>query len=136
MSKWDKMDREVWKTSEIMQELEKKVVHSIGTLQSVIKTAGLQETTQNIKELGNHATPAADGVERVADAVEKLESSAEDEIEELEEEREEIKEDAADLVEELTKLSYKLADSGDTSLAYKVERVIRDIESGFIQDED
>lgn len=134
MSNWNKMDREVWKQSEVMQELEKKLAHSMGELSDFVKSAGIKEVTEDVKNLGTHAPPAAEGVQQVADAVEKLEGSAEDEV--SEEDEEEVKEAAVDLIEELTKLSYKLADDGDTSLAYKVERVIQDIKSGFEPNED
>ena len=134
MSTWNKMDREVWKSSEVMQELEKKIAHTIGEMQGFAKQAGIKEVTQDVKDLGTHAPPAAEGVKQVADAIEKLEGSAEDEV--LEEAEEDVEEAAADLVEELTKLSYKLADNGDTALAYKIERVIQDIESGFVPNED
>jgi hypothetical protein len=134
MSTWNKMDREVWKSSEVMQELERKLAHTMDEMQGFAKQAGIKEVTEDVKNLGTHAPPAAEGVQQVADAVEKLEGSAEDEI--PEEAEEDVKEAAVDLIEELTKLSYKLADDGDTALAYKVERVIQDIESGFLPNED
>ena len=135
MSTWDKADREVWNKSEVMQELEKKIAHTALDLQSKLdKFAGIKEVTDNVKDLGTHAPPAAKAVTEVASAVEQLEGSAEDEV--VEEEIEELEEVAADLIQELTKLSYILADEGDVSLAYKVERVIQDIQSGFSNDED
>lgn len=134
MSRWDKSDKRAWNESEIMREFEKTIIHSIYALKDELKKkADLKQTTQDIKNLGTVAPAAADGVERVADAVQKLEGSAEDNFDE---EDEEIEKAADDLILALTKLSYKLADDGDTALAYKIERVIQDIEAGFVENED
>lgn len=139
MSTWDKQDREVWKNSEVMQELEKKVASSIGKLSDFIKNAGLEEVSTQMGEIEKASPGAVNGVNGVADAIKRMDQAEDDELsnESTEEEiEEEVTEAAEDFMEVLMELSHKLADDGDTELAYKIERVMQDIESGFIQDED
>lgn len=146
MSSWDKMDRTAWQNSEVMQEFEKKIVESAQALADNLtkKAQSFKDLPSDLAKVNQEAGPAAQSMKEVADATQKLYSgnaddkegneSAEKDLEEIAEKAEEVVEELADLIEELTKLSYFVADQGDTELAYKLERVIRDIEAGRNED--
>lgn len=128
MSDWDKMDREVWSKSEVMQELEKKIAHATVTLsEKYRKQANLSQLPQDLEKVNQQAGPAAESIGKVEKAVSNLYSNVDDEETSEEKKEEEREEDLLECLEELSRL---LADEGDIELAYKVERLIREIESG------
>lgn len=139
---WDKMDRNAWNDSEVMKELEKKIAESAVNLASQFEKAAqsFKDLPSDLAKVNQEAKPAAESMKQVADAAEKLYSSADDpetpqlDEEEVEETLESIENKVEELIDELTKISHHFADLGDTSLAYKLERVIKDIEAG--KDED
>lgn len=137
MSDWNKMDREVYGKSEVMQELEKKVAHSAISMQEKIEkiAQAAKDVPGDLAAINREAPQAAQNLGEVNDAVEKMYNADDEETEDVAKE-EEVEEIMEDLVECLQKLSEVIADEGDTTLAYKVERLMSDIRDGFVRDED
>ena len=150
MSSWDKMDKVAWNESEVMQEFEKKILESAYALAADLeKRADLKSLPGDLAKVNQQAPAAAKSISDVANATSKLYGNAddgedkdssekiekaEDALKDIADETEEVVDKLANLLEELTKLSYYIADEGDTELAYKLERVIRDIEAGSDED--
>jgi hypothetical protein len=156
---WDKMDKKVWNDSVVMQELEKEILSQLkkaNVLQQVKELAGPvgQQAGQNLKTIsdslksmtGNAAEDSETEADQVGEVLEiiiideEVEKKSKDEAGKEDEENEEDKKDEDDeeaqsqLTDILQHLSELLADQGDTSLAYKLERVIQEIKDGNLNE--
>jgi len=141
MSSWDKMDNIVWNKSDVMQSFEKNIITAANELankaEEHYKTAQkLKQVSQDIQSINEHAGKAATSLKQVSDAVNKMSADdgevKESEIQSLEHE---VQEESINLIQQLLELSYVIADAGDTPLAYKIERLIREIEEEHSTDE-
>lgn len=121
MSKWDKMDRKVWLESEVMQELEKKVVGSALEMGGIIKENNLNEGLKNTETSAVNTAKALGEVERAA----KNLGYADDQPEDLDEETMEYA--SKKLSDVLKMLADTLIDEdgGNNSLVYKLEKFMR-----------
>jgi hypothetical protein len=70
-SRWSKEDRAAWDSSEVVQELEKKVLRVISSLDNILKNSG---TIDDLKNVGDSAA----GVQGTANAVANLATSVND----------------------------------------------------------
>lgn len=126
MSYWDKMDKKVWESSEVMKELEK-----------IYKQSNLENLSKTINDLAQNAPKiqqATQNVKQLSDAVSKIGNPAEDGEIEPEESKECESEDSNSkrshkkakntLLKELKKMADDAADRLDYKLAYKIERAI------------
>ena len=121
------LDRD-WETSEVAQEFEKVILETVARFEYL---ALQQKKASGLTELAEESERAHDSIEGTTQSVERLDTALDSinnaEDEEVEEE-EQYKEAKESLITELTKRAYAAADSGDTILAYKIERAIEEIE--------
>jgi hypothetical protein len=147
---WDRMDKKIWDDSIVMQELEKEIVAQIkkaNVLQQVKELAGPvgQQAGQNLKTIsdslkqltGNAAEDSESDEDEVGEVLEIFivdKDEKNEDKKDKDEKDDEDEKDEADLIDILQYLSELLADNGDTSLAYKLERVIQEIKDGDLDE--
>lgn len=125
--------RREWKDSDFAKEFEKIVLDSVEKFELF---ALKQKKASGLSDLANESEATKKSIEQTTNSVVKLDSAlnnintAEDEVVEEEKEisSEEHKKATLELIAELRKKAYIAADSGDTILAYKIERAIEEIE--------
>lgn len=125
MSHWDYMDKKVWESSEVMQELEK----------IFIKEATIQQKTQDLKNLTDAATKAGEALEGLmADdgAAEVEEKPKKEKVKKTKKKisKKSHKKAKAQLMSELKHLSMNAGLAGDHKLAYSIDRAIDELLEG------
>lgn len=141
MSSWDKMDNIVWNKSDVMQSFEKNIITAANDLANKAEehykyAQKLQQVSKDIKDINQNAGAAASNLKQVSDTVNKLYADdGEAESAEVKALEQEVADESVNLIRQLLELSYIIADAGDVSLAYKIERLIREIEDGHSSDE-
>lgn len=138
MAKWDKTTAKSWANSEVAKEFEQSMIKSaIALAEQTALKAEAQAATQKLKEVADNADKASKSLEGTNKQLKEMFNNTEDPVVEplpgTEEEPliispEETILAKKELLDALIKMSYSAADSGNTKLAYKIERVIQIIE--------
>lgn len=133
---WDYNDKKIWANSEVLQELEKRMLKAAAELERKIEAQQAGGISQKIKEVNDQVNTAQQGLGKLMETTKNL---ADDEVDEnmeateadedlpLEISEEEHAAAKAALLEELHGLAVQAADQGDKKLAYKIERTIDEI---------
>jgi hypothetical protein len=136
--KWSKEDRAAWDNSEVAQELEKKVLSTIESLEAILKKSNITQSTNEVDKATNSMKELTEATDDANRAVETL-SSAEDGVVEYDEESDEESEENAvenyaddgpsemEVVARLRDLLKEATDKREIELAYKIERTIDEI---------
>jgi hypothetical protein len=130
MSHWDYMDKKVWESSEVMQELEK----------IFIKEADVQKKIQDLNNLTNAAANAAKAGKALKDsglmaddgAAEVEEKPKKEKVKKTKKKisKKSHKKAKAQLMSELKHLSMNAGLAGDHKLAYSIDRAIDELLEG------
>lgn len=129
-NRWDlsglETTRRDWKNSEVAKEFEKQVLEVVSKFNKIagqVKVAGVVDSAEEAeKSLQEANTAAKDLLNTLGET-----SFAEDEEAEDKDSDEDHKKAKEELISDLTKMAYDAADSGDTVLAYKIERATTEI---------
>lgn len=129
MSHWDYMDKKVWESSEVMQELEKIFIKEA--------QANIPQKTQDLKNLTEAAKSAGDALKNsglMADdgAAEVEEKPKKEKVKKTKKKisKKSHKKAKAQLMSELKHLSMNAGLAGDHKLAYSIDRAIDELLEG------
>lgn len=122
-NKWNKEDREIFNKSEVMMELESRVVNAITRAEALLRKRAedVKQKIEDVKALG-------EAVEETSSKMEGLvQNLAEDDV--VNEASDETAEDSleGEVVDDLRSLAVAAINDGDIKLAYRIERTIDEI---------
>lgn len=122
-NKWNKEDREIFNKSEVMMELESRVVEAITRAEALLKKRAqdVKQKIEEVKALGDAADEVNAKIEGLA------QNLAEDDV--VNEASDETAEDSLEdeVVDDLRSLAVAAINDGDIKLAYRIERTIDEI---------
>tara|TARA_B100000131_G_scaffold322923_1_gene378771 strand:+ start:731 stop:1138 length:408 start_codon:yes stop_codon:yes gene_type:complete len=127
---WSKEDRAAWSNSEVAQELEKKVLSAIESLDNILKKSGSLESLENLPD-PSEVRNVNNAVKELAMTVENLSDDAE--VVEFQENSDDGDKDDAEepssleVVARLRELLKEATDNKEIELAYRIERTIDEI---------
>tara|TARA_A100001011_G_C14266949_1_gene825117 strand:- start:886 stop:1284 length:399 start_codon:yes stop_codon:yes gene_type:complete len=125
-NRWEKEDRVAWTRSEVMQELEKKVLDNMRRVEAMAQKISLADATQAIV---NNPTMSPEDKGKVLkemnspldDALEDSDVSDDNEADDTEEVTKEA------MIEELRGMVQAAISKGNIKVAYQIERTIEEI---------
>ena len=137
-TKWSKEDRAAWDNSEVAQELEKKELSTIESLEAILKKSNISNSKREIEEVTKSMNDFADAADNANRSLTEMTSGAEDGVVEYDEDDENSEEDAVEnyaddgpseieVVARLRELLKEATDNREIELAYKIERTIDEI---------
>ena len=123
MSNWSKEDRKVFDNSEVMKELEKKLVSTAFALNNFIKNSeSLQETKDEINEVSK-------SVDELNSKMQEAGLKADDDLIKKDDDEEDFV-SKADMLNDLRELVKEAVEEGNYKVAYKIERTITELLEG------
>jgi len=138
--KWSKEDKVAWSGSEVMQELENRVLKNIGTVKDVAdrislskeaesRTTSLKDEKDAVDELRGAYNTLKPAVENAVAADDGLvdDSLILDEPEQEGEASDELLDVKGSVLKELRELVKSAVDKNNLALAYRIERTIDEI---------
>ena len=125
-NRWEKEDRVAWTRSEVMQELEKKVLDNMRRVEAMAQKISLADATQAVV---NNPTMSPEDKGKVLkemnspldDALEDSDVSDDNEADDTEEVTKEA------MIEELRGMVQAAISKGNIKVAYQIERTIEEI---------
>lgn len=129
---WDKMDKKAFEDSEVLKNLEQGIIRAaINLSQELEKKSNLKDVSKDLTSVNQQAGPAKQNLEEINKTVEKMYSSDDDgELDGYSE----LEDAAISLADALRELSYAIVDAGDKELAYKLEKLVNELEE-VVEDE-
>jgi hypothetical protein len=120
-NRWEKEDRAVWEKSEVMQELEKKVLDNMRRVEAMAqKIAQDADTQAKATAVMNSDAPPAEKKEIIKNLVDD-----EPEENELDSQEEEATQEL--MLNELRQMAQVAISKGNIKVAYQIERTIEEI---------
>ena len=125
-NRWEKEDKVAWTRSEVMQELEKKVLDNMRRVEAMAQKISLADATQAVV---NNPTMSPEDKGKVLkemnspldDALEDSDVSDDNEADDTEEVTKEA------MIEELRSMAQAAISKGNIKVAYQIERTIEEI---------
>ena len=138
--KWCKEDRAAWNASEVAQELEKRILSNIATLDNILKNSNLGDSGRGVEEFAKNVDDLSESLDNANTKIEQLNGS-DDGVVEYEEgledptvenyvdDHDDDDDDASEMevVARLRELLKEATDNREIELAYKIERTIDEI---------
>ena len=127
--KWDLNDKKIWENSEVLKELEKRMIKTTFKLQKIIEAQMAGEITQKVENVKKQTEQASESLGELLNQAENL---AEDEEEYKDEEEliitpEEHAMARESLINELRDMISQAIDKNNVKLAYQIERTIDEL---------
>ena len=125
-NRWEKEDRVAWTRSEVMQELEKKVLDNMRRVEAMAQKISLADATQAVV---NNPTMSPEDKGKV---LKEMNSPLDDALEDSDvfddneaDDTEEVTKEA--MIEELRSMVQAAISKGNIKVAYQIERTIEEI---------
>ena len=143
MSKWSKEDRNHYKKSEVMLELEKLIFERYDSLKKIQENINKQAQNK-VEQIGQQAAAAKGVVDSLGQSISDLDNATEDmeptnvTIEEDEDAEEDVtitQVAVEETLEHLQKMANKALEANDYKSLYEIERTIQEIKDSQSEEE-